>query len=622
MANELNPLFSLPLEELMNVEVSLTSRSEESQFTAPSAVYVLTQEDIRRSGLRRIPEILRMVPGLHVAKIDANKWTVSSRNNQSRFSSSMQVILDGRNIYSPFYAGVYWENQDIFIEDIERIEIVRGPGGSLWGTNAVDGIINIITKSSADTHGIKAFAVAGQGEMKYETGFRYGGASANGMNYRVFAKQFKTDTGEYLKASESTNDGLAPVGNDEGKSKQIGFRTDWASGQNNFALQGKIQDSDFDEDRATSGQLIPNSISSKGQGLAMSWKRQLNNTDSLSVTSFYSQLSRDDDILENDENTFDIDLQHNLTLGKHKPVWGVGFRYYYNKASVTNPNNCSSIPCFGVDPETKRLETWNAFVQDRISLTDTFTLVVGTKFEDNEYTSFEYQPTLRGIWTPDNNTTYWSAITRALRIPDRVNTDGTLNFGIFTIPIGDKDAKAVISYIYELGYRKCISTTLAVDGSAFYNNYDNAIQGTAVGGRDYIYGFEGNIKKTHSNNLRTELGYTYNDGRWDVASGDDTSIARLIENTLYAKSYFQLKKNMELDTMIYYVSDSKTTTGARNIPEYTRVDVHYGWQANNQFDVSVLLSNLLDNVHAEGYDSFKINTGSNRCHHVEADLFH
>lgn len=452
-----------------------------------------------------------MVPGLRVSKFDANKWSASSRNNQSRFSGNMQVMIDGRNIFTPFFAGVYWESQDTFIEDIERIEIVRGPGGSLWGTNAVDGIINIISKSSVDTQGTKAYALAGKGEMKYETGFRYGGSSKSGMNYRVFAKRFKTDVGEYAKTSDSTNNGLAPVGgnaNDEGESQQVGFRTDWASGKNNFVLIGNIQDGTFDEDRVSGGQRVPNQLSTKAQNLTVNWKSQLNNTDSLSINSFYSQSSRDDDISENDESTFDIDMQHSMTIGKHKPVWGLGFRYYDNDARVANPGSCSfSTPCFGVDPEADYLQTWSAFLQDRISFTDTFTLIVGSKFVGNEYTGFEYQPTLRGLWTPDHNTTYWSAVTRAVRVPDRVNTDGTLDFGAFTIPIGNKDAESVINYVYELGYRKRFSATLAVDGSAFYNNYKNAIQGAAAGGRDYIYGFEGYIKQTHNRKLSTELGY-------------------------------------------------------------------------------------------------------------------
>lgn len=613
---DLDALLQLDLRQLMNIDVSLASRIEEKQFRAPAAVYVLTQEDIRRSGHRRLPEILRMVPGLHVAKIDANKWAVSSRNNQSRFTSTMNVMIDGRSVYTPFFAGVYWDSQDTFIEDIERIEVVRGPGGSLWGSNAVDGIINIITKSSADTHGTKAYALAGQGEMEYDAGVRYGGELANGINYRIFAKGYKNDNGEYLGAGDSTNNGLAPIGsgaNDKGDSGQIGFRMDWSSGQDNYMLQGNAYDGDFDEDRVVSGMLLPNALSTEGYNLVMNWKRKLGNNESISVNAFYDQVSRDDEILLNDETTFDIDLQHNISHGEHNIAWGLGYRYYDNEARITSPSGCSvTVPCFGVDPEARDLETWSAFIQDRIAFTETFALILGSKFEHNDYTGFEYQPTLRGLWTPDNDTTYWGAVTRAVRVPDRVSTDGILDFGAFNVPIGNKDQQSFKNYAYELGFRKRLTNTWVVDGSFFYSDYRDTLQGAATLGRDYIFGFEGYVKHQYSPDLRLELGYTYNKGENALASGGDRSTAGLPRNSLSLRSYYNLKNNMDLDAMVYFVDESEYITGSANIPAYTRVDLRYGWRPVKQLDVSLLLTNLLDDAHAEAIDPFKINTGAER----------
>jgi len=616
IANELDPLFLLPLDELMNVDVALTSRKEEKQFNAPAAVYVLTQEDIHRSGHRRLSEILRMVPGLHVAKIDANKWVVSSRNNQLRYSSTMLVMIDGRNIYSPFYAGVYWESQDTFLEDIDRIEIVRGPGGSLWGTNAVDGIINIITKTSADTQGIKAYALAGQGEMKSEAGFRYGGTTNNGIHYRAYAKGYKTDTGEYVGPRESTNNGLAPIGsdaNDDGRAEQAGFRADWARGQDNYTLQGNAYAGNFDEDRVVNSMRVPNTLDTEGHNFSLSWKRKLSGTDSLAVNTFYDYNSRDDDLLQNDETTMDIDFQHSMTIGDHNPIWGLGFRHYYNDARPTTPSGCSATaPCFAVDPETKRLNTWSAFIQDRIAISETFSLIVGSKFEENEYTGFEYQPTLRGLWTPDNDTTYWGAITRAVRVPDRVNTDGILDFGTSTFPIGNKDEESFINYAYELGYRKRLANNWALDGTVFYSDYQNTLQGTAASGLDYTYGFEAYIKHEYSAKLGAELGYAYNNGRTDLASGGDRPINMLPKYTSNFRSYYKLKDNMELDAQIYYVSDAESPSGNTVIPAYTRFDLRYEWRPTTQWETSLLLTNIFDDVHAEGYDTVKINTGVNQ----------
>ena len=612
----LDELITMELHELANIEVSLVSRIGEKQFQAPAAIYVLTKMDIRRSGLRRLPEILRLVPGLHVAKLDANKWAVSSRNSLSRFTSTMLVMIDGRHVYSPFYAGVYWESQDTFIEDIERIEVVRGPGGPLWGANAVDGIINIITKKAKDTLGTKAYALVGKGEMKHEVGVRHGAKTKDGVNYRFFAKSYQSDKGEYLDANISTNTGLMPIGadaNDEGTAQQAGFRADWNSGRDNYMFQGNVYQGDFDEDRVVAGVRVPNKIMSEGQNLVFNWQRSLAKSNSLSINVFYDQITRDDMILHNDEKTFDLDLQHTMLISNHNLIWGLGYRYYENQADITDPSSCGfATPCFAVDPATKDLSTWSAFIQDRIAFSDTFSLIVGSKFEDNEYTGFEYQPTLRGLWRPNEDTTYWAAVTRAIRVPDRVNTDGILDFGVSTVSIGDKNKESFINYTYELGYRKRISNTMLLDGTVFYSNYHNTVQGMSASGLDDVYGLEGYLKYQYSPSIRLELGYAFHEGHTALASGGDRPLSRLPKHTLNLRAYYDLANDKELDILIYLVDESKSIVGTRDIPSYSRVDLRYAWPATKRLDMSILLSNMLDDTHAESADSTKINTGTNR----------
>lgn len=612
----LDELLMMELSELANIEVSLASRIGEKQFQAPAAIYVLTKKDIRRSGLRRLPEILRLVPGLHVAKLDANKWAVSSRNSLSRFTSTMLVMIDGRHVYSPFYAGVYWESQDTFIEDIERIEVVRGPGGPLWGANAVDGIINIITKTAKDTLGTKAYALVGTGEMKNEVGVRYGDKTKADVNYRFFAKSYRTDKGEYLDANVSTNTGLMPIGsdaNDEGTAQQIGFRADWNTGGDTYMFQGNAYQGNFDEDRVVSGARVPNTIMSEGQNLVLNWQRALGGSDSLSLNVFYDQITRNDMILHNDETTFDVDLQHTLFISNHSFSWGLGYRYYENQADITDPSSCSgTTPCFAVDPATKDLSTWSAFIQDRIAISDTFSLILGSKFEDNEYTGFEYQPTLRGLWTLNEDTTYWVAATRAIRVPDRVNTDGILDFGAFTVPIGDKNKESFVNFTYELGYRKRISNTTLIDGTVFYSDYRNTIQGATASGIEDVYGLEAYIKYQYDPRLRMEWGYAFHEGHTALASGGERSLPRLPKHSINLRAYYDLADDKELDAMVYFVDESKSTTGIRNIPSYTRIDLRYGWKASKKVDMSILFSNMLDDTHAESSDTTKINTGTNR----------
>ena len=611
----LDELLMMELRELANIEVSLASRIGEKQFQAPAAIYVLTKKDIRRSGLRRLPEILRLVPGLHVAKLDANKWAVSSRNTASRFTSTMLVMIDGRHVYSPFYAGVYWESQDTFIEDIERIEVVRGPGGPLWGANAVDGIINVITKTAKDTLGTKAYALVGSGEMKNEVGVRYGNKTKSDVNYRFFAKSYQTDKGEYLDADVSTNTGLMPIGadaNDEGTAQQVGFRADWNSGKDAYMFQGNAYQGDFDEDRVVGGARVPNTIMSEGQNLVFNWQRTLGSSDSLSMNVFYDQINRDDMILHNDETTFDLDLQHTMLISNHNLTWGLGYRYYDNQANITDPSSCGfATPCFAVEPTTKDLSTWSAFIQDRIAISDTFSLIVGSKFEDNDYTGFEYQPTLRGLWTPNEDTSYWAAVTRAVRIPDRVNTDGILDFGGgTTVSIGDKDQQSYINYTYELGYRKRLSNTTLIDGTVFYSDYRNTIQNGS--GVDDVYGLEGYIKYQYGPRLRLEWGYSFHEGHTALASGGERPLSRLPKHSINLRAYYDLANDKELDAMVYYVEESKSIVGTRNIPSYTRIDLRYGWKASKKLGMSILISNMLDDTHAESADSTKINTGTNR----------
>lgn len=617
--NDFDMLLQMDLQQLMNLEVTLLTRSEESQFSTPAAVYVLTQEDIRRSGYRRLPELLRLVPGLHVAKINANQWAVSSRNGLSRFSSTMLVMIDGRTVYTPFYAGVFWDLQDTFLEDIERIEVVRGPGGSLWGSNAVDGIINIVTQNAADTHGTKVYALGGSGEMEAEAGLRYGG-SINDVNFRVFAKGYQSDTNEYLAPDQvpsrlNRSRYLPLVGanaNDDGDEFMAGLRLDWQSGVNRYMFQGSTQKGNDSNDRVVSGTATANKLDSSDYNVVFNWERQLGADSSVSAAAVYDVLRRDDDIFEDDEKIFDLDVQYHLTHDIHQLAMGTGYRNFDSRVKVATPGSCGfTTPCFGVDPESRSDNTWSAFIQDRMRVSPTVELTIGTKYEHNDYSGSEFQPSVRAAWTPDEQTTWWGAITRAVRVPDRIGTDGLLDFGGgFIMPIGNKDQEAYYAYVYELGYRKQLSQTLVADLTAFFSDYRNTMQGSDAGVDD-IYGFEGYLKYQPLERLRMELGYAYHAGRqhWE---GDIEPLTDLPRHSVYSRVAWNPVNTVELDALVNYVDELESLTVTKDIPAYTRVDLRCGWRPAPQWDISLLLTNLLDDLHPEARDSQRVNTGVER----------
>lgn len=610
---DLDQLLELDLYKLMNVKISLASRTRESQFGAAAAVYVITSEDIARSGHRRLSEILRLVPGLHVGKLDANKWAVTSRNSLSRYTSTMLVMIDGRHIYTPLYGGVYWEIQDTFLEDIERIEVVRGPGAALWGANAVDGIINIITKSSSKTQGSKSYLAAGVGEMHAEAGTRYGGKLGNGGNYRVYAKGYKLDSGEYLGPTESTNNGLAQVGadaNDDGWSGQIGYRADWASGIDQYTIQGDIFNSRFNEDRIVGGSRVPNQTKWSGQNILFHWQRDHGNAGLSQFKAFYNVIHRDDDILKGDEANWEFDYQHTMTRGRHGLAYGVGYRNFSDTSDIPDPMLCTAgSPCFGLDPASKTVATVSAFVQDRYRMSDTVTLIFGSKFEHNGYFGFEYEPTVRLSWTPNDSQTLWGAITRSALTPTRVSRDGILDFGAITVPIGNKDAESSIIYTYETGYRHRFARDLIVDGTVFLSDYRNTLQAGDTRGRDEIHGFEGYLKQQVNAHWGWEAGYTYHSGDYVLATGGTVAIGTLPTNSLNLRLKWDVDTKTKVDAFLYYTDEHGESL---IVPGYTRVDLRWSRRVRKDIETSIRVTNVLDDVHAEATDSTKINTGIKR----------
>lgn len=413
--------------ELMNMKITSVSKTEERLSDAPAAVYVITHDDIRRSGVTSIPEALRLAPGVHVAREGAHSWAISIRGFNSDITNKLLVLIDGRSVYSPLFAGVFWDVQDTLLEDVERIEVISGPGGTLWGANAVNGVINIITRSAQDTLG--GFAEFGGGNQEQGfAGLRYGGKLGEDAAVRGYLKTFSRDS--FRRA-----DGERAI--DDWQMNQGGFRLDWQQSEADlFTVQGDIysgkEDGMFRDDfilGTVPGPDFKDQSDVAGGNLLGRWERQLSETSDFQLQAYYDYSKREiPGTYDEARDTFDIDFQHHFKLGRRNDIlWGLGYRW--TRDDIDNTTFATFTP------DSRSDETFSAFLQDKIDLWDEkLFLTLGSKFEHNDYTGFEYQPNARLSWLPTERQTLWAAVSRAVRTPARLNTDLRLTAPVPGLP--------------------------------------------------------------------------------------------------------------------------------------------------------------------------------------------
>src|SRR5882672_11508804 len=449
---------AITLEDLMDLQVTSVSKRAQKLADAAAAIFVITQDDIRRSGASSIPEALRMVPGLEVARIDENKWAIGSRGFNGRFDNKLLVLIDGRSVYTPLFSGVYWNVQDVLLEDVDRIEVIRGPGATLWGANAVNGVINVITKKAKATQGGLVSAGAGSQE-RAAGGVRYGGKLGNNTYYRAYTKYFDWGPSAY-PSGMTAHDGWDAL--------RGGFRADWTpAGANSLTLQGDIYRSRFDETltvaslSAPYSNTFPNDGKYSGGNILGRWNHTSERS-SMSLQMYYDNTTITDHSLFGDhQNILDLDFQHGFHVGDSQQfVWGLGYR------SIRDKND----PSFTVSlqPNQVTLNQFSTFVQDEISLVDNrLQITLGSKFERNEFTGFEVEPNARLLWNLTPNQSIWTAVSRAVRTPALTEEGLRLNSAVIPpgTPSNPAPLPAVVAVFgshqfksedllaYELGYR-------------------------------------------------------------------------------------------------------------------------------------------------------------------------
>jgi len=625
---------AMSMEDLMNLQVTSVTKHTQKVADAAAAIFVITQEDIRRSGATSIPEALRLVPGLEVARIDQNKWAIGSRGFNGRFDNKLLVLIDGRSVYTPLFSGVYWNVQDVMLEDVDRIEVIRGPGATLWGANAVDGVINVITKKAKSTQSAVVTAGAGTDE-RAAGGVRYGGKLGDNTYYRAYTKYFDWGPSSY-PSGMTAHDGWDAL--------RGGFRADWTpAGANSLTLQGDVYRSRFNETltvaslSAPYSNTFPNDGKYSGGNILGRWNHTSEGS-SISLQMYYDNTTITDHSLFGDhQNILDIDFQHGFHVGDSQQfVWGLGYR------SIRDKNDASFT--VSLQPNQVTLNQFSTFLQDEISLVDNrLRLTLGSKFERNEFTGFEIEPNARLLWNLTPNQSIWTAVSRAVRTPALTEEGLRLNSAVIPpgTPSNPTPFPAVVAVFgshqfnsedllaYELGYRVQATSNLSLDIATFYNNYSNLrtaepgtpfvegspaptdivipfVAANKMGGGTYGVELFADWKVLPKWRLVGSYSYLQMNIHKNVNSLDptpDNPNGSSPRHQWYLRSSIDLPKHFEQDTTLRFVDQLPSL----NVPSYYSLDAHLGWRPVTSLELSIGGQNLLNNRHFEFMPDF-VNT--------------
>lgn len=586
----------LTLEQLNEIVITSVSRHEEKLGHAAASIYIISATDIRRSGVRSLPEALRLAPNLEVARVDARNYAISARGFNSPFANKLLVLIDGRSVYSPFFSAVFWDAQGVVMEDIERIEVISGPGSTLWGVNAVNGVINIITRHTRDSQGT-LLSVAGS-RREGDGSVRFGGRLPQGGTYRVYAQAMALeDTSAASGANTFT--GM--------QRRQAGFRADWDVLRGGLTVSGDVYQGNL-------GQTSTRDIRISGANLIARYTRQLSDDMGLRLQLNLDHTERNQPLSYVDRlDTLELEGQHDIRLGRHKLSWGGGYRH--------SRDDNTPGPGFGFWPYQRDMHWGSLFAQDEITLAPGLRATGGVKVEHNTYTGAEWLPTLRLAWSPSSRQTLWSAVSRTVRAPARVDRDfvappkpnviaGVPRFAIGTSP----DFESEVANVLELGYRTQPAHNWSYSVTAWFADYDKlrTLEPNTVAGP-----YRGSIEFRNMANARTrgiEMWARWQPAlRWRLDAGlvvqdvditrdpgsKDASSGGLVIND--PSSYWQLRSShelgerMQLDWLLRYTGSLPKP----HVPSYHELDVNWVWKVRPHIELALAGQNLLHARHAE-----------------------
>lgn len=593
----------------MNIEVTSVARRPEKLSESPSAIQVITAEEIRRSGATSIPEALRLASNLDVAQKNAHDWAVTARGFNTALANKLLVMIDGRTVYTPLFSGVFWDRQDYLLEDIDRIEVISGPGGTQWGANAVNGVINIITKSARDTQGLYVEGGGGTALQDF-AGVRYGGRLAPDVYIRAYGKYF--DRGQEAVASGAD-------ATDSWNMGQGGFRLDAsASPRDTLNLQGDFYEGR--EDVQTGGDA-----GVAGGNVLGRWTHVRPDRSELSLQVYYDRTHLSDPVpgvtlgprplapagvLRDNLDTYDLDFQYRFRWGNYQHlVLGLGYRLTHD--TVVNAQALAFYP-----PVLYR-DLYSGFVQDEISILENLVFTLGTKLEHNSYTGYEVEPSARLQWSVSGSQTAWMAVSRAVRTPSRIDRDLSEPASGLVLLAGSPAFVSETLIAYELGYRLQLGRSVSASASMFYNDYDS-VRSTGITPVTVVpFHFQNNLQgETHGLELsvdyqafdwwRLRAGYEPINEDLHVRPGQVDINAALNETAdpaqrLSLHSFMELPQRIELDAALRWIDSRKMNNGSTIgiVPSYGEMDLRLGWHATRRLELSLAGQNLLHGQHAE-----------------------
>jgi len=623
-----NEYFDMDIAQLMQLTITSVAKTPQNLSDAAAAVFVITQDDIHRSGVTSIPEALRMAPGLQVARVDASKWAITSRGFAGNFANKLLVMIDGRTVYSPAFSGVYWDVQDTMLDDIDRIEVIRGPGATVWGANAVNGVVNIITKKASDTLG-GFVSLGGGSHEKLLTGLRYGTAIGEDTHGRAYITYHKQNSFELRETGEDAND--------DWDSLRTGFRLDGEqAGENSWTLQGDFYSNN--ENQTLSPFWIPDppylsvkndDIESTGWNILGRRQTELSQTSSWTIQAYYDYTNSDEAIIEQTHRTIDLDLQYQNRLGKRNNlVMGLGYRSV--DSDFANTFQVS------VTPGERSENLYSGFVQDEIMLAaDRLWLTLGAKWEHNDFTGHEIQPSGRLLWKATDKQTLWAAVSRAVRTPSQFEENGQLTMAVvpvsppYTVKLtlnGNEQYDSEELIAYELGYRWLALSNLSFDLALFYNDYESlqTIDPASplsftelyltnnMHGSTYGVELASDWKPVHW--LKFQLGYTYIDFDLEVDAGsassslDDVTEDSSPSHQVSLQSSININKDLQFNIWARYVGKLQTSKDLLSqgiqVDEYLTLDANVSWRPLENLELMLVGQNLLNSSHLEYVSEF------------------